>query len=1114
MGALMRSFDWSRTPLGPVTGWPQSLKTAVRIILTSRYAMFIWWGEELVNLYNDPYRVLLGKKHPGALGQSAQTVWAEIWEQIGPRTDAVLRQAEATFDEALLLLMDRFNYLEETYFTFSYSPLPDDQGEVRGIFCAVTEETQRIIAARRLALLREVATAVNQCRTSTQVCHAAAGCIASSDLDLPFALLYLADPSGRNLRLAARTGIDLHHAACPDSVDLKAENDSGWPFSKAMANAEPVMVDDVDRRFSGLPTGGWNHPPKQAILFPIPQQGELRLAGVLVAGLNPHRQFDADFGGFVSLLVNQIAAGIGNAIAHEEERRRADALAEIDRVKTVFFTSVSHEFRTPLTLMLGPLEDAISEAGGHPSGLSPEQSSLVYRNALRMLKLVNTLLDFSRIEAGRLQAIYEPTDLASATAELASMFCSAMEKAGLKFHVQCDPLPEPVYVDRDMWEKIVLNLLSNAFKFTFEGAVSVTLKAIDDEVQLSISDTGTGIPEHEVSRVFERFHRVKGVKGRSYEGTGIGLSLVQELVKLHSGSVRVVSALGKGSTFTVSIPLGKAHLPHDYAKRIGTESLTALRANSYVEEALQWLPKASRGSINLSAATIPITRDAPSNLARDLILLADDNRDMREYLRHLLSKSYRVQVVSSGEEAVAATRELRPDLVLADIMMPGLDGFSVVHAIRDDPAIRTTPVILLSARAGEESQMEGLSAGADDYLVKPFTARELIARVSAHLNLARIRRGSVERESRMAAIVESSDDAIISKNLNGIIQSWNPAASRMFGYTAEEAIGQSILLLIPPELRAEEAVIMAKLVAGQRVDHYETQRVRKDGQWIDVSLTISPVRDALGRVVGASKIARDISERKKTEEALRTAEKLAGVGRMAATMAHEINNPLEAVVNLLYLAANHPSLPEGPRQYLQTADEELTRVAHITRQTLGFYRDSATPQVTRISRIFEGLLLIYGSKIRNKHLHVDIAVPADMEVAVVRGELRQVLANLLQNSIEAVRPGGHIRIRVTKRRQRSNGEDVIQITMGDDGKGIPETSRSRIFEPFFTTKKDVGTGLGLWVCKGIVERHGGSMRVRSRTTEGSSGTVFSVFLPVSGSAFQSLPSESALENAV
>jgi PAS domain S-box-containing protein len=336
----------------------------------------------------------------------------------------------------------------------------------------------------------------------------------------------------------------------------------------------------------------------------------------------------------------------------------------------------------------------------------------------------------------------------------------------------------------------------------------------------------------------------------------------------------------------------------------------------------------------------------------------------------------------------------------------------------------------------------------------------------------------------------------------------------MFGYAPEEAIGQSILILIPPELHAEEAGIMAKLAAGQRIEHYETQRMHKNGQRLDLSLTISPVRDASGQVVGASKIARDVSERKKTQEALRVGEKLASAGRMAATMAHEINNPLEAVGNLIYLAASDPLLSDASRQYLWAADQELTRVAHITRQTLGFYRESATPQVTRLSEIFDSLLLLYAAKIRNKKLQVEISVPDDMEMTVIRGELRQVLANLLQNSIDAVPPEGRIRVRVIRRHPAPHREEMVQITIADNGTGIAKVDLARIFEPFFTTKKDVGTGLGLWVCQGIVQRHGGSIRARSRTTAGNSGTVFSVFLPAGGPTSQPSASESALEKAV
>ncbi|MGB8831977.1 MAG: ATP-binding protein, partial [Candidatus Sulfotelmatobacter sp.] len=435
---------------------------------------------------------------------------------------------------------------------------------------------------------------------------------------------------------------------------------------------------------------------------------------------------------------------LANARAYEEERKRAAALAEIDRAKTAFFSNVSHEFRTPLTLMLGPLEDELAE---HDNPLPParhERLETAHRNSLRLLKLVNTLLDFSRIEAGRTQASYEPTDLAAYTTELASVFRSAVEKGGLKLIVNCPPLPEPVYVDREMWEKIVLNLLSNAFKHTFEGKITVTLVWCDDHVKLAVADTGVGIPATELPRLFERFHRVKGAKSRTHEGTGIGLALVRELVSLHGGTIDIQSDEGKGSTFTVTIKAGTAHLPPDRVGKARDLVSTATRATAYVEEALHWLPNDVESNVMFSPdAQTSIVSASPAATAlgpvRPRILLADDNADMRDYVRRLLAEHYEVLAVPDGLAALAAARGKSPSLVLTDIMMPGLDGFGLLRELRADPTTQNIPVILLSARAGEESAVEGLNAGADDYLTKPFSAQELMARVRTHLALAQAR---------------------------------------------------------------------------------------------------------------------------------------------------------------------------------------------------------------------------------------------------------------------------------------------------------------------------------------------------------------------------------------
>ncbi len=747
MGALMRAKDWSQTALGPVETWPQSLKIVIRIMLTSRYAMWMGWGPELTFFYNDSYRrETLGVKHPWALGASAREVWAEIWPDIGPRIEKVMQTGEATWDEALMLFLERSGYTEETYHTFSYSPLSDDDDSIAGMLCVVTEETERVIGERRLALLREVASALAPAQTQNEVFAAIKGCLEANPRDLPFTLTYLFEEDGHSARLQCATGIPAGHpVATPILHD--SDPDLLWPLQTIRAQIEPIVIADLAERVGSLPSGPWDRLPEQGIVVPLAQQGQTQPAGFLAAGVNPYRRLDAAYIGFVGLLAGQMAARLANARAYENERRRAEALAELDRAKTTFFSNVSHEFRTPLTLMLGPVEDALASP---ERALQGENLDTVHRNSIRLLKLVNTLLDFSRIEAGRVQAVYEPVDLSAFTAELAGTFRSAVEKAGLELRVHCPPLTEPVYVDRDMWEKIVLNLLSNAFKFTFEGHIDVALQAAGNAVVLSVTDTGIGIPEAELPHIFDRFHRVEGNRGRTHEGTGIGLALVQELARLHGGEVAVQSIAGQGTTFTVTIPFGTAHLPQERISAARTLASTALRAEAYVEEALRWLPDAAEAVVSS-----PYVEDSALGLAksgssgpRARIVLADDNADMRDYARRLLQGSYEVEAVADGAEALAAIRRERPDLVLSDIMMPHLDGFGLLAALRSDPQTNTIPIVLLSARAGEESRVEGLEAGADDYLTKPFSARELLATVKAHLELARLRQ---EAEAELRA---------------------------------------------------------------------------------------------------------------------------------------------------------------------------------------------------------------------------------------------------------------------------------------------------------------------------------------------------------------------------
>jgi PAS domain S-box-containing protein len=358
-------------------------------------------------------------------------------------------------------------------------------------------------------------------------------------------------------------------------------------------------------------------------------------------------------------------------------------------------------------------------------------------------------------------------------------------------------------------------------------------------------------------------------------------------------------------------------------------------------------------------------------------------------------------------------------------------------------------------------------------------------------------RAAMESEHLLAAIVESSDDAIVSKDLSGVVTSWNKSAERIFGYTPQEIVGKPITVIIPPELHDQEPHILAKIQAGERIEHFQTVRVHRDGHLIDVSLTVSPVRDSRGVVIGAAKIARDVTDQKKLEAAFHTSERLASVGRLAATIAHEINNPLEAVTNYIFLANAQPDLPEKARRYLAQADRELGRVTHIAQQTLGFYRDNSQPGLLAVAEVVDDVLAVYERKMAFKSLKVETQVESGLVLVSSEGVLKQVLSNLIANAIDACGDGGKVVLRAHTSRHFRDGRPGIRIIVADNGTGIAPKDQPRVFAPFFTTKKDVGTGLGLWVSKELLEKRGGRLWFRSRQGP-PSGTVMNIYVPLEG----------------
>lgn len=703
----------------------------------------------------------------------------------------------------------------------------------------VSEDTDRVIGERRLATLRDLGSDPSVVRTETETVDFAARQLAKNPRDLPFTLTYLAGDDG-TARLAGATGIGAGHPAAPAAFALDAA-DPVWP-APAVMRGQAVLVELDSPVCADLPTGDWTDPPTQALMLPLLRQGHAPY-GFLVAALNRYRPLDAEYHGFVELVGGHLAAGIAAARSYLEQQQRAEALAELDRAKTTFFSNISHEFRTPLTLILGPIEEL-----RHRLDLDErdrDELEIVHRNGLRLSKLVNTLLDFSRLEAGRMQAWYEPVEVATVTAELSSVFRSAVDRAGLVFEVDCPPLDEPVYLDRGMWEKVIFNLLSNALKFTFDGSIAVRVSAENSWAVVTVADTGVGVPAAEVPRLFERFHRIENARSRSHEGSGIGLALVKELVDLHGGTITADSVEGRGTTFTVRLPFGTGHLPAGSVAPAAEAAPTVSGAGAHVEETLRWLPTARPDTSGAALPPGPAASHSAAASAAPRVLIADDNADMRDYLTRLLTEAgYRVEAVPDGHRALTAARASAFDMIVSDVMMPGLDGLSLVAALRADSRTAAVPVLLLSARAGQEASIEGLQAGADDYLVKPFAAAELLARVRTNVELARIRTHHIRWRT---ALIDSLQEAFFVCDENGAVVEINAAFTDILGYDVDGLPYQPIHPWWPdadldPEGHRQVADAFAGLL-DHSLDRYTIPVTHRDGHRLWISAHFNPARD-------------------------------------------------------------------------------------------------------------------------------------------------------------------------------------------------------------------------------------------------------------------------------
>ena len=954
MGQRIREYDWSGTSLGPIDQWPQSLRTCMRIMLTSRQPIWIGWGKELIKLYNDPYIAIVGGKHPRALGQPASVVWREIWFNIGPMLKQVMEKDEGTYSESELLIMERNGYPEETYYTFSYTPIPGDDGGTAGMICFNTDDTERIISERHLQTLTRLGKRLTDPRSNDDIIEKTLATLEENPYDFPFALFYK-----------------------PEAIDT-----SPFPLQATMETRQPQLIENLLDKIGAMPRGAWEIPPDKALILPIATSGTKDPYGFLVVGINPYRLVDEKYLAFFSLVADQMVTSFAGIHALEEERERSEALAEIDRTKTIFFSNISHEFRTPLTLILGPVEDVLNNPDS--TRIDKYRMGIAHRNALRMQKLVNTLLEFSRIEAGRLEGRFRPMDICAFTRELASSFRSAIEKAGMQLYTPCDNNIEEVYVDVEMWEMIILNLVSNAFKYSKEGHIEVAVRQMGKEVRVTVTDTGVGIPEDQLEKIFNRFHRISNTQGRSQEGTGIGLAMVKELVKLHKGSITVSSKLGEGSTFTISLPLGKEHLPADRIVSAAQKTVAVRHADAFITEAMKWIPDEEH-TIHASVKSLPTVKYK--------VLLADDNADMRDYVSRLLSEYYHVITAVNGEDALEKIIQLKPDLLLSDVMMPKLDGFNLLKKIRSRPDIQNIPVILLSARAGEEARVEGLDTGADDYLVKPFSAKELLARVDGSIKLARSR------------------------------------------------IAQTEML----ELEVKNRTLELSLL------NISLQRSNEDLQ------------------------------------------------QFAHVASHDLKEPVRKIRTFGSRLQDEYGelLPDRARLFLDKIHNATERMFSMIDGVLAYSMLNASGQPIEKIDLNETL----------KNIEFDLEIFIQQKKAIIKkGHLptiegapvliHQLFYNLLNNSLKFSQAGTPPIIYISGEITGTTDEPVAEIGFADNGIGFDQQHAMTIFDTFArlnSKDKYEGTGLGLSLCKKIVERHHGTITAMGTKNRGA---VFTIKLPL------------------
>ncbi|RIB06383.1 hypothetical protein C2G38_2217280 [Gigaspora rosea] len=1210
---MVNNYDWSKTSLGPMDSWEFEFKEIVKLCLNTAFPTAIYAGPDWTLMYNQ------------SLGKPFIEVWPELYDDLKPIFESVRETGKGIYKYEEYLEMQRDGYIEEVYFNYTLSPIFKSDGTVWGIFNAGYEITQDVLNVRRLKILDKLGSQIAGADSLEGSCHLIMSILRSNNPDIPYALIYLAESSNNSkpgfeyqtARLVATTfdevcekrefvrgkikrNIPVYFPVTHEIIDLSNDIDENYEkyvetkwatstYSFLKCKSWPIhLVIKENKHVKVL-----LNDDSQAVLLPIKISfGKPTLFATLICGINPRRKLDDKYLEFLQLTVSHVNSFLMHGRSVEEEKMRSKLLADLNYEKIMFFQNISHELKTPLTLMLSPLEDVINNTCPQKTQMM-SHLQITRRNTCRLLKLINSLLQYSDIESDQLEVNYCETKITELTRELANNFESMAKKLGLDYIIDIPSLDDfnkvvndKIYIDHDMYETIVFNLCSNALKHTWSGHVKIRLylDSIDKKkmVVLEVSDTGVGIPEAALPNIFQRFYRVGSQSSRSHEGTGIGLALVKELVTRHGGNITVTSVVNQGTTFKCWFPIGCQHLLINHKYHNDNEILKSQeqklysKRHLYLEESSQWIQDNpivtednmisqelddydldidNTDKISTEDITSPLFMDDSINIVnkeyRYQILLVDDSPDMRNYLADLL-KEFDVHCACDGRDAIRILKNLNqlPDLILSDIMMPNMNGYELLDALRSNTKTQQIPVILLSAKAGEDSSIKGLDKGADDYLIKPFSTRQLITRIRTNIELSHIRRKLLYQQCKQEQIKQlliSISNKILSGSdlkvtLSNIIEEVHQLlpCERIFIISCEPPEFKNQTMIALSEDSTSKAPINGPLmeksiVNSQKIlnndpdvdilsDVYCADTCKKvsmlsvkikmkassywgwikahrppNSVWLDTEIELlQQISNQLSITIDNANLLKENLEKEVQIKATEVANEVKS--RILANTSHELRTPLGAIVGILS-SFDDTGLADDQKDMINI----MARASDVVLSTVNNILDAARMEANKIILInhvfdlldlFEDTIELFGERAGAKQIELVMSCEVDKLPKYVMSDperLKQVLSHLLSNLIKFTEDG-EIVMKVSLQSQKVTDNSIrkakILIEIYDTGIGIDPEFMQHVLERLSQGDKSInirlqGAGLGLSICKKLVEINGGEIKAESQLGKGS-----------------------------